>query len=131
MRTGWYNFLVFLGTVGAWWSWGVVLTSYHPATAGILGFAYFYAGFFFAITGTLYLGGYLLQAKIISRHSPARCVRAATRQALLFATLLVIALFLQGQRLLTWYTALAIILLLTFLELLFVSQERRGIAAHE
>ena len=47
------------------------------------------------------------------------------------ATLLVIALFLQGQRLLTWYTALAIILLLTFLELLFVSQERRGIAAHE
>lgn len=128
MRPGWYNFFIVVGTGAVWSAWGMVVTQVDPGTGGTSAFVYFFTSFFFALLGTIYLLGYLLQTRIIGRQTVLQSVRSSTRQALLFATLLTTSLALQGWRLLTWYNALILVALLTFIELLFITRERTPLA---
>ena len=125
MRPAWYNVLIFIGTVASWVGWGMVVTQFHPQTGGEIAFAYFFSSLFLALFGTIYLGGYTLQTRIIGRLTVLQSARACTRQSWLFSTLLVLSLALQGWRLLTWYNALLLVALLTFIELLSITRERR------
>ena len=125
MRPVWFNFLMFIATTAAWLAWGLVLTKYNPQTGGPTAFVYFFSSLFLALLGTIYLVGFVLQARLVGRLTVVQSVRAGTRQALLFATLLVVSLALQGWRLLTLYNAVLLIALLTFIELLFITRERR------
>lgn len=120
MRPGWYNFVILLATAAAWVTWGMAL-NIHP-DQGVSAMAYFFSSLFLALAGTLYFGGYWLQVKIFGRQPPVLGARTATRQALLLTTLVVVALGLQGWRLLTWFNATILVLLLTFLELLLVAR---------
>lgn len=124
MRPGWYNFFILVGTGAVWTAWGMVVTQVDPGTGGTPAFVYFFVSLFFALLGTIYLFGYVLQTRIIGRQAVLQSVRSSTRQALLFATLLTVSLALQGWRLLTWYNALLLVALLTFIELLFITRER-------
>lgn len=128
MRPGWYNFFILVGTGAVWSAWGMVVTQVDPGTGGTSALVYFFTSFFFALLGTIYLLGYLLQTRIIGRQTVLQSVRSSTRQALLFATLLTTSLALQGWRLLTWYNALILVALLTFIELLFITRERTPLA---
>lgn len=128
MRPGWYNFFILVGTGAVWSAWGMVVTQVDPGTGGTSAFVYFFTSFFFALLGTIYLLGYVLQTRIIGRQTVLQSVRSSTRQALLFATLLTTSLALQGWRLLTWYNALILVALLTFIELLFITRERTSLA---
>ncbi|MDD5109801.1 MAG: hypothetical protein PHI63_01120 [Patescibacteria group bacterium] len=125
MRTGWYNFFMFIGTVCSWAAWIMVLTQYHPNSSGSIAFVYFFASLFLALLGTIFLLSYFLQARIIGRLSALQSIRSCTRQAILLSALLVFSLALQGWRLLTWYNAVLLIALLTLIELLFITRERR------
>lgn len=126
MRPGWYNFLMLLGTASAWAAWILVVTQYHPETGGLRAFGYFFTSLFLTLLGTIYFIGYVLQTRLIGRLTVLQSVRSCTRQALLFATLLTASLALQGWRLLTWYNAVLLIALLTFVELLFITREHRA-----
>ncbi len=124
MRPGWYNFFILAGTIAAAVTWWMVVTTISPEQGGRIALVYFFSSLFFTVTGGIYLGTYLLQSKILGRLSPVACARVGTRQALLFATLIVVALALQSWRLLTALNAVILIVLLTFIELLLVTRER-------
>ena len=119
------------GAAAAWAAWWSVMTHLDPVSGGAAAQGYFFSTLFLALVGTIYFVGYLLQARLIGRQPPAECARVSTRQALLFATLVCASLALQGWRLLTWYNALLLIALLTFIELLFISRQRRPLPAAE
>ncbi|MDO8559811.1 MAG: hypothetical protein Q7S23_02115 [bacterium] len=131
MRPAWYNLLVLIGTAGAWASWWSVVTNIEPASGNPAALAYFFSTLFFSLMGTIYFGAYFLQMRLIGRQAPIQCVRASTRQAVLFTTLVCASLLLQGWRLLTWFNAVLLIALLTFIELMFISRQRHPVVAGE
>lgn len=105
-------------------TWFLVVTGIMPETGGRLALWYFFSSLYLTLSGCIYLGAYLFQVKILGRQPPLSSVRACTRQGMLLGALVALALMLQGWRLLTWFNALILIVLLTFVELLVVTRER-------
>ena len=101
----------------------MVVTQYYPTVGGFMPFAYFFVCLFLALLGTMYLAGFFLEVRFIGRLTIPQAVRSSTRQAMLFSSLLVTALALQGWDLLTWYNILMLVALLTFIELLFITRQ--------
>lgn len=99
----------------------MVLAFINPETTGIIGFALFYLSLFFALIGTLALLGYLCRWLFTRRYSKSDEVTISFRQAIFFALVVAIALFLQGNRFLTWLNAIILVALVTMVEFVFVS----------
>lgn len=116
--------LMVVCTILCWGSWLLVLTFINPETTSILGFALFYLSLFFALTGALALLGYLFRWLFTRRYSKSEEVTMSFRQAIFFAFIVSIALFLQGNRLLTWVNAIILVALVTMIEFLFISLKK-------
>jgi hypothetical protein len=121
-----YLLLMVLGTALAWSAVALVIGTTDPTTAQPLIFGAFYVSLFLALTGTFSVAGFILrigllkQQLVVSRH-----VAISFRQAILLALLVVTALFLQSQSLLTWWSAIIIVMALTLLEFILISAQMR------
>lgn len=120
-------FLIFMSIVTAacWAAWAIVVAKIDPGTSGFIGHVAFYASLFLALVGTFGLLGLGVRMTFKKNIIAFRHMSPSIRQAFLFSLLLVSALLLQGQRLLTWYAIVFLILGLTILEFFFSARENR------
>ena len=96
----------------------------NPQTTGNFGFILFYLSLYFALSGSLALLGFFCRY-LFTKHLPEfERAQAAFRQALFFGLVIVSALFLQANALLTWLNAILLVALLTMVEFLIISLKK-------
>ena len=124
MTTKQFVILMLVCTILCWGGWLLVLSFINAEATGTFGFMLFYLSLFFALTGTLALVGYLFRWLFTRRYSKSEEVTISFRQAIFFAIVVSSALFLQGNRLLTWLNAILLVILVTAVEFLFISLKK-------
>lgn len=111
-------------TLISWFAWALVLMNTNPFEATFLIYLIFYASLFVSLVGTVSTVGLAIQIWFFKQDAPQfRQVKKTFRQGVFLATLLIVALFLESQRLLTWWNILLLILAFTFFELFFVTNK--------
>ncbi len=117
-----YLILVGIGSLIAWFTWIIVLFTVNPFETGVLGFALFYISLAIALIGTLALIGFGIRMITYKQESIVlREVTTAFRQACLLTLVLVGSFFLQSQSLLAWWNVLLFVIIVSILELFFLS----------
>lgn len=113
--------LAMIATVVAWGAWLATIVSTDPSATGAVGRVLFHATLFAAVAGTATLVGLLVR-----RHAPDQehMVGIVVRQGAIVGIAVTTAVFLQSQRLLTWWNLTALILALTTLELFWITLRR-------
>lgn len=119
-----YSVIMFIGTIICWAGWWMVVSTFDPASAGWIGFGLFYASLFLALVGTFALVGLGLRLVLLRHDMILVQATLAFRQAISFALLAIIALFLQSKNLLTWWNGLLLVGALTLIEFMIVSMKR-------
>lgn len=109
----------------AWAVWLVVLSWLDPVQAGWIGFLLFFLSLFLAVAGSAGLIGYGVRRIINPGQHPTYSVRPALRQGILLGLFLDLLLALQLLRLLRWWIAFILIVLLLSTELVFLSYDQR------
>ncbi len=102
----------------------IVLFSVDPYKADFFSLSLFYLSLFFSLTGIISITGSILRRFFVKDKVLFRQVITSFRQAVLFSSLLIICLFLQSQRLLTWWNILFLIAALAVMELFAISRRR-------
>ncbi len=102
-------------------SWLLVVFFLDPQS-GFVGVALFFVSFCLSMFGLASIAGYLLRKLFQRRETDFRLVAISFRQAGLLALLLGGSLFLQSQRLFTWWTALLLLLLVSIIEAFFIAR---------
>jgi hypothetical protein len=100
--------LILAATLLLWAGWSWTLFVIDPDATNWLGFLFFYAIFFLAMTGTMALAGLFLRQKRGTDMLLYHLVRITFRQGLLLSTLLTALLILQGMR---WLSSVAMAVL--------------------
>lgn len=119
-----YLLLMAAGTALAWCAVGLVVGTTDPSVAQAPVFAAFYVSLLLALTGTFSLVGFVLRIGLLKRQLVvSRHVAVSFRQAVLLALLVTVALFLRSQGMLTWWSALLIVIALTLLESFLISAQ--------
>jgi predicted permease len=113
-----------------WLCFAFILFEVDPFTSGVTGIAVFYACLFFALLGTFFVPIILLRRKLDKEELEYHIVKGAIRQSLFFSFTIVIVLFLQSKRFLTWWNLLFLVLLVTMVEYLFLSVKKK-LPSHE
>ena len=105
----------------------MVIYFIDPVKAGAIGLGAFYLSLGVSLTGTFFLLGFLIRYLFNRQAIIARLVSLAFRQAILLAIILIGALLLQSQRLLTWWNVILLVLALAVIEFLAVTRKRRPV----
>ncbi len=114
-----------IATVVAWICWLAVIMSVNPHDAGWWGFGLFYLTLFLSLFGSFAILGFTLRSIVSFRRSTSRYrVSTSLRQGFLWALALIIGLGLQGQRLLSMWIFILILVIFALLELSIVSLQR-------
>jgi hypothetical protein len=117
-----YLIIMAVTTLICWASFVVVLFRIDPANGGSVALLLFFVSLFFALWGTLSLLGFLVRYLFLRSQPPFQFIGVSLRQALWFAILLCLTLFLVSQELLEWWMSLLLVIGLTVLEGFFLSQ---------
>lgn len=116
-----------LATVLSWGGWFFVLWNIDPEQGGLLGFGMFYVTLFMGLVGTLALFGVTARVVLLKRKDVLlRHVRIAFRHGVLLSLVAISALALSGQGTLRWWSVPAMVVVMSFVEYLFlVGEESR------
>src|SRR3989344_5774750 len=106
------NFGVFIGS----------LLYINPETTGALGFVFFYSSMLLCLFGSIFLVSFIAHLKILQWTSVFKNIQVSMRHGFLFSILVGSCLILQAQRLLSWINLIVLILLLTFIEFIFITK---------
>lgn len=118
-------------TLVCWFGFGLVVFLVSPEEAGLTGFSLFYLSLFLALAGIFSIIGFIFRY-LLKRHEFAyEQAKTALRQGLMFALLVVAALFLQGQKLLVWWNLILLIGLLAGIEYFFISNSSKANGAFD
>lgn len=119
-----YLILMTFATIVSWSSWAIVLFTIDLDVNRALALFLFFGSLFLALTGTFALAGFLIRSFLLRHEALFEQIGVSFRQAVLLAVLLVGLLILQGQRYLTWWNALLLLLFISLMEFFFRSEER-------
>lgn len=111
-------------TLVCWGAFVVVLFRIDPETGGSLALTLFFLSLFFALWGTLSLSGFFVRYIMQRSTVPFKHIGVSLRQALWFAILVCLTLFLVSQELLVWWMSLFLVVGLTVLEGFFISRTK-------
>jgi hypothetical protein len=111
-------------TLVCWGAFVVVLFRIDPETGGSLALALFFLSAFFALWGTLSLCGFFIRYLVQRSTVPFKHIGISLRQALWFAILVCLTLFLVSQELLVWWMSFLLVIGLTVLEGFFLSRSK-------
>ena len=114
--------LMIITTIVSWSAWGVVVFSINPYEADFFGLIFFYISLFFSLLGTFSIVGSIVRKKLVKKDILFRQVVISFRQAIFFSLLIVVSLFLQSGRILTWWNILVLVLALSVIELFSISK---------
>ncbi|MBI4592364.1 hypothetical protein HY733_02865 [Candidatus Uhrbacteria bacterium] len=110
-----------LATGAAWIAWAVVVHSVDPSRSGILGLLLFYLTFTMSVFGTMALMGLLIRLWRCRTALMPRIAVRSFRQAILLSLLLSGSLILSSHGWLRWWTVFLIVIMVTCVELVFLS----------
>lgn len=105
-----------------WFAFGIVIFRIDPYTAGFLGLLLFFVSLFFSVWGTLSLCGFVLRFIFLKSVVPFRYIGTSLRQALWFAIILCLSLFLVTQEIYAWWMSLLLIIGFSTLEGFFIAR---------
>ncbi len=105
-----------------WLAFLVVIFRIDPYTAGGVGLLLFFTACFFALWGTLSLLGFTARFIFMRNTVPFRYIGVSLRQALWFAIMIDLTLFLLSQNLLVWWMSLLLVVALVILEAFFLAR---------
>lgn len=108
--------------------WGIfifVAGLVNPELTNWLGFLLFYLSLFAALSGTIFLLGFIFRFVALKKELAFNLVRNAFRQAFLLALFIVIILVLKAQDLFTWLNLSLLVFIFAVLEL-FVSGYKKN-----
>ncbi len=112
-----YNVSMVLATVIAWLGFSVILSNFDPTQANWVVFLLFYLVLFLALLGTLSLLGFWFRKLWNRQRGVVRVmVTESFRQGIIFSIVLIVALWLQSMRVLSWWNMLILIILASVLE---------------
>jgi hypothetical protein len=111
-----------LASAAAWIGWVFVIHSVDPINAGALGFLLFYVTIFIAMLGTTVFFGTLIRLWLRPKEVTYRHTLRSFRQGIILSCLFLAALFLLSFELLRWWSGTLLVILFSFVELVFVSR---------
>lgn len=120
-----YVLVMFIGTILSWVAFGAVTANIPPDSAGLFGFALFFATLYLSLVGTFALVGLMLRKMVMKSELPTRQVWVSFRQSFSFALLVVIALFLEREDLLYWWNVLFLVIALSLVEIAILLLQRQ------
>jgi hypothetical protein len=100
-----------------WFAWVLTVVNTNPGQGGQTAFLSFYLSLFFALLGSLTLIGYFVRRTLVRNELKYTLIRLAFRQGMLSAILIVGLLLLQSARLLSWWDAWLLFVVVILLEL--------------
>ncbi|HCC83774.1 TPA: hypothetical protein DEP96_02910 [Candidatus Uhrbacteria bacterium] len=122
-----YLLSLLAGTVAALTSAVIVLLMIDPVSAGLLALASLYVTLGAAAVGLFTIIGTLVRVKRQAAQADVgQAVARSLRQAIFFAGLLLISLFLSARDLLTVWTVLLLVILVTLVEFFFLAGKREA-----
>ncbi|MBI4090473.1 MAG: hypothetical protein HY422_00445 [Candidatus Komeilibacteria bacterium] len=111
-----------MATLIAWIAWLMVLINVNPTMAAWWGFTLFYVTFFLSLFGSFTTLGFVFRSLFLIRRKTTQYkITTSLRQAFLWSAALIIALGLQGQRLLSWWIFAIILIVFALIEFFVVS----------
>lgn len=119
-----YLKFMLIATALCWLAFVIIIFTVDPHEATTLQFILFYISLLLSLTGILAIIGLIFRGHLSSESTPKK-VSTAFRQAIWFSTLIIFFLFLQGQRILTWWNLIIFLLFLTLLEFFFLSHRNQ------
>ncbi len=119
-----YLMLMSLATLICWAGWYTVVLLINPWQTGFWGLTLFYLSLALSLTGTFAVVGFFIRLFLLKQELVFQKVVIAFRQAIFFSLLIVGFLWLQSNRLLTWYNAAFLIIGLTVLEFFMISKRK-------
>lgn len=120
-----YLIIMTIGALICWLAWFFVVGSIDPSSAGTIGFIFFYASLFLALTGSFAIIGFLIRKKIVKNDDVVfHHVKHTFRQGIIIAATLIIALMLLQANLLAWWNAILLLFLFFIMEsIIFTSRK--------
>lgn len=112
-------------TAICWAIWAYVIWAVNPEITNWVGFLLFYVSFFFSLTGTAALAGFLIRFVGLKKALAFHSAKEAFRQSFLFSGLIVASLILMSRGLFTWLNLLFLVVGLSVLEFFLISYERQ------
>ncbi|MEK9183163.1 MAG: hypothetical protein AAB849_01505 [Patescibacteria group bacterium] len=120
-----YLIIMTVATFLCWVAWFLVLFNINPYEASVWSFLAFYISLFLALAGTFTVIGFGLRVWLFKQNDPHfHQVKKTFRHGMLFGALLIIAMFLQSQRLLHLWNTFLLIFAFAFLEFFFISSPK-------
>ncbi len=108
-------------------SWGIfifVASLVDPTLTNWLGFLLFYLALFVALSGTIFLGGFVIRFIALKRELAFNLVKSAFRQSFLLALFIVFLLVLKAQDLFAWLNISLLVVIFAILELFLISYKK-------
>ena len=120
-----YLLIMAAATTVTWLIWLTVILYFDPATAGAMGFTFFYASLFLSVLGTFTLASFFIQTRIIKNEEAIfRHIKKNFRQGFIFSAFCIIVLLLAQFKLLTWWNFALLVILYAFTEgLIFTNRK--------
>ena len=96
----------------------------NPEVTNWAGFFLFYASLFLSLVGTSALLGFIIRFIALKQALAFNLVKIAFRQSFLFASFIIIILFLFSQNLFSWFSLAVLVIGLSVLEFFLLSYQR-------
>jgi hypothetical protein len=114
---------VFVVAALGWASWIVVINNLSPFISTYLALTLFYASLFIALTGTFSILNYYLRMAVNKNKNPYQNLNTSLRQGSLLSLMICSGLAFQRLRVLTWWDAFLLLIIVLLVEYYFMARE--------
>ncbi|MFH1711729.1 MAG: hypothetical protein ABH846_00630 [Patescibacteria group bacterium] len=114
-----------IGTLIAWAAWLIILLNTDPASASIGFFIVFYITLFIGLVGFFTTIATIIRARRYKKRDFEDAIKRSVRQGVMLTILVIGNLILASQSLLTWLTAVLLIVVIGLIEFFFLSAQSK------
>lgn len=126
-----YLFIMTSSTLICWAIFALILKSINPETTSWIGFAFFYSTLALSVWGAACLIGFIIRFVFLKQTLAFRAMQESFRQAFFFTFLIIIALALLSQNLLSWLNIVLLIVGLTLLEFVILGYSHKSLNSNQ
>ena len=119
-----YLFVMSVLTAVCWGIFIFVASLVDPVGTNWLGFLLFYVAMFAALSGTIFLIGFVIRFIALKRELAFNLVQSAFRQSFLLALFIILLLAMKAQELFGWLNVSLLVIVFAILELFLVSYKK-------
>ncbi len=114
-------------TTACWGIFVFVASLVDPTATNWIGYILFYLTLFAALSGAIFLVGFVIRFVALKKELAFNLVRNAFRQSFLLALFIIFLLILKSHSLFSWLNISLLIMIFTILELFLISYKKSRI----